>query len=462
MPPDILNWLHGIETADAIDISLQPRLSRNLKRAHSPSRLSIPTPPPEMPSLKKRKTAHGVPSAAESDASADPDSNSSQDGDQDAQNPQDMTPRASRTSALAHSRASSQLSSHRTTSSSRTGGSSPRKHLAAMALSSRYVEQEDFSETARQPSALSAMRSRLMSVSRGRGILGESTKSLISSTGPALHVDFATLAEDDVLFSAQRDTLGSTPLPEDVVYILESARECKLMDQGESGWNIEVHHPLLAMALRKRQPGHTYKTLFKFMSCSSAPLIKEYKHPSAPDKKIDFCIYIDPKHDQQPDMASHINNLRSLLPLQSINITSDIPLLNRPLAVPIETKRTGEGGDDAALQVSTWLEAQLELLHRLVRRCQVLSSTYDDLPALSDIGFLPGLIIQGHDWNFVAATRQDNETVIWSKMFIGATSDVAGIYQIVTFLQILREWVLNTYWPWLSRLIRLASSTVPG
>ncbi|KAJ3521278.1 hypothetical protein NM208_g13367 [Fusarium decemcellulare] len=422
MPPDILNWLHGIETADAIDISLQPRLSRNLKRAHSPSRLSIPTPPPEMPSLKKRKTAHGMPSAAESDASADSDSNSSQDGDQDPQNPQDMTPRASRTSALAHSRASSQLSSHRTTSSSQTGGSSPRKHLAAMALSSRYVKRGNFSETAR-----------------------ESTKNLIPSIGPALHVDFTTLAEDDVFFSAQRDTLGSTPLPEDVVYILESASECRLMDQGESGWNAEVHHPLLAMALRKRQPGHTYKKLFKFMSCSSAPLIKEYKHPSAPDKNIDFCIYIDPEHDQQPDMASHVDNLRSLLPLQSINITSDIPLLNRPLAVPIETKRTGEGGDDAALQVSTWLEAQLELLHRLVRRCQVLSSTYNDLPALSDIGFLPGLIIQGDDWNFVAATRQDNETVIWSKMSIGTTSDVAGIYQIVTFLQILREWVLNTY-----------------
>ncbi|KAH6952511.1 hypothetical protein BKA56DRAFT_504853 [Ilyonectria sp. MPI-CAGE-AT-0026] len=259
----------------------------------------------------------------------------------------------------------------------------------------------------------------------------------------------------DCFFSPERDTLGCTPSPEDVMYILESAAECATKDQAECGWSSDVHHEVLVLALRRRQPGRTYKQLVKFMACSTAQLIKEYKLPSAPDKKIDYCIYIDPQHDAaNPDMVDHIDNLRCQLPLYSINVTSEISLLKNPLAIPIETKRSGEGGDDAALQVTTWLEAQLEFLHRLIRRCLPRDG---DTPTLNDIGFLPGLIIQGHTWNFVAATRQGYETVIWSKMIIGATSDIVGIYQIVTFLQILRDWVVKTYWPWLSELIQRAT-----
>ncbi|KAM0415976.1 hypothetical protein ACHAPT_013075 [Fusarium lateritium] len=406
----------------------------------------------EMPSPKKRKAAHPPPELGTS-ISAGSLSLSSDDDDEDNDEAQEMTPRPHRTSRLSHSTSGK---------STQSGGSSPRKHLAAMNLFDRSVVIRNLSDTARQTPALLAMRSRLLSLHRGRGILGESHKSIFSGDSLAsLHPDFATLSNDaDFFFSPERDILGQTPSPEDVSNILDSAAECTTMDQPESGWNAEVHHPLLALALRQRRPGQTFKALVKFMSCSSAALIKEYKLPSAPDKKIDFCIFIDPEYDlENPDMAIHVDNLRAQLPLISINVTSEFSLLKRPLAILIETKRSGEGGDNAALQLTTWLEAQLELLHRLVSRCQAIPSAGGDLPTLNDIGFIPGVIVQGHDWNFVAATREGHETVIWSKMFIGSTGDILGIYQIVNFLQILREWTVKVYWPWLSRVIHRA---IPG
>lgn len=36
---------------------------------------------------------------------------------------------------------------------------------------------------------------------------------------------------------------------------------------------------------------------------------------------------------------------------------------------------------------------------------------------------------------------------------MGTTDNTKGIYQIVHNLQILRQWVEKTYWPWLQQLI---------
>ncbi|WAO97023.1 Hypothetical protein NCS54_01472600 [Fusarium falciforme] len=167
-----------------------------------------------------------------------------------------------------------------------------------------------------------------------------------------------------------------------------SAAECASHDQVECGWSSDVHHEILSQALRRRQLGRTYKTLVKFMACLTATLMKEYKLLSAPGKKVDYCIYLDPAYDtDDPGMGNLIDNLRSQLPLYSINITGEISLLKMPLAIPIKIKRSGEGGDDAALQVATWLEAQMEFLYRLISRCA------SSRPSLDDIGFMPGLII---------------------------------------------------------------------
>lgn len=175
-----------------------------------------------------------------------------------------------------------------------------------------------------------------------------------------------------------------------------------------------------------------------------------------PDKKIDFCVYLDPRYDTiDTNIASQVDSVRARLPLLSINPTDDLSLLSNPIAISIETKRPGEGLDTANLQVATFLTAHLTILQRLVDAGAAIPvDEGEKMPSVDDLGFLPGLIVQGNTWNFVAASRQDSRIIIWSETSLGSTGDIFGIYQIIASLQLLREWINATYWPWLRRVIQ--------
>lgn len=67
--------------------------------------------------------------------------------------------------------------------------------------------------------------------------------------------------------------------------------------------------------------------------------------------------------------------------------------------------------------------------------------------------FIPGIIVQGHDWDLVITTTDGQQTQLWQKVTIGTTNTSKGIYQIVYALQILRQWAQDVYWPWLRALI---------
>ena len=153
----------------------------------------------------------------------------------------------------------------------------------------------------------------------------------------------------------------------------------------------------------------------------------------------------------EPDWGSPLSDLihqvARLSPHSSINHTDYAPLLNCPISVSIETKRPGEDWQSALTQTSTWLSAQWKRLRELAS----MNSASERLV------FLPGIIVQGHDWNFVVATQGRNsntdaldvETVIWSKIPFGSTDGIQGICQIVTVLQRLARWSGKEYWDWM-------------
>lgn len=109
--------------------------------------------------------------------------------------------------------------------------------------------------------------------------------------------------------------------------------------------------------------------------------------------------------------------------------------------------RTGEGWDNARLQMGIWNAAHWEFLHQLSKMRQnaearlstlrqeegntdnpsqhALSSP-DQVKPLPE--YLPGIIIQGHDWHLVITTREGDKTVFWQKMTFGSTSSSKGIY----------------------------------
>ncbi|KDN64198.1 hypothetical protein CSUB01_12688, partial [Colletotrichum sublineola] len=74
--------------------------------------------------------------------------------------------------------------------------------------------------------------------------------------------------------------------------------------------------------------------------------------------------------------------------------------------------------------------------------------------AEAGLAFLPGLVVLGHDWYFIAITRdKDGLTRQWSKVLIGTTETTAGIYSLIAVLQTLARWVEDDFHPWYRKSI---------
>ncbi|EHA58138.1 hypothetical protein MGG_16483 [Pyricularia oryzae 70-15] len=195
--------------------------------------------------------------------------------------------------------------------------------------------------------------------------------------------------------------------------------------------------------------------------------------------------------------AQIIETLRRRTPGTSINYTDFGPLNKWPIAISVETKRPGESGEKAELQVGVWQAAQWRLLEwqrqeqqnklqipRYLQRSlaamdmedeigegeagvRVLSQNIAAVTAPSqililssiipDLVFLPALIIVGHNWKFAATTREDcdgGRTVLWTEFTIGSTSNLLGIYRIIWCVRRLARYVKERYWPWYAEHVR--------
>lgn len=169
------------------------------------------------------------------------------------------------------------------------------------------------------------------------------------------------------------------------------------------------------------------------MPCSlSAGLIAQYKPKDAPSKMVDFCLAIQPNAEDQ----RLIDSVRRIRPGESINHTDWGRLRKHPIAVSIETKRFGDQFDAALLQIATWHSSQWRSLR------------WGD-KSLPSIEFLPGIIIQGHDWEFIATTMGADgvATIFKPPLQIGNTRSEEGIYKLLISLQQLKRWAEESYWP---------------
>ncbi|WPG98210.1 Hypothetical protein R9X50_00099700 [Acrodontium crateriforme] len=118
------------------------------------------------------------------------------------------------------------------------------------------------------------------------------------------------------------------------------------------------------------------------------------------------------------------------------------PLRYSPIAVSIETKTPGEGGDSAQLQLNTWALAQIAKLRQLLNKTGNPSTK---IPAL------PLVVVQGNDWKFFYLEDTGTKAKLWSHITLGDTGSVRGIYQVSTALQQLIEWSETIYRPWFEK-----------
>ncbi|KAK9788127.1 putative PD-(D/E)XK nuclease-like domain-containing protein [Seiridium cardinale] len=207
------------------------------------------------------------------------------------------------------------------------------------------------------------------------------------------------------------------------------------------------------------------------MICSSARITGKAKE----SRMIDFCLALecDPESDFDINrdggdttrlISQAIHDLRLRTPANTVNHTDYRPLSKTPLVLSAESKIHGEGAIQAGLQVGVWQAAHWGMLQQQCRSsaqhssraerggpadpgrsCGFASSAdpYGKLPP-----FLPGLIIQGHRWYFVASTRDDSQTTLWTERQIGATDSVLGFFQIIYALRHIAVWSATVYWPW--------------
>ncbi|KZL82761.1 hypothetical protein CI238_13189, partial [Colletotrichum incanum] len=387
----------------------------------------------------------------------------------------DPTPKSNRPERPPTSQASSLASSSQASNASdlsfgsglgtptkkRRRQSSPRKQAVLMAME-KAVESVSFDSDVDLPAALDDLVSRIEDLARGNGVISHTEKEMLyrqrGTSRRFRWIKESSFAPPPSPGQAQssRDELGPTPTLETVNKIWTDADDCQSFQHFEIQWNCAVHFKMLEMAL-------THFHQLGFCICTGVQIHPNYTRrakASHHNKKVDFCVFVN-EHSPELTRAALTS------PFQSVNQTDYPALLERPIALSIETKVTGQDWAEAVNQISVWLLAQWDALDDLVLRTRpragVASPDVDSgnandpklsAAAAAGLVFLPGIVVQGHDWYFVAMTRSAaGKSQLYSRILCGSTQKTEGVYQVVAVLQLLGRYIQNEYWPWFKQTI---------
>ncbi|EFQ36477.1 uncharacterized protein GLRG_11622 [Colletotrichum graminicola M1.001] len=375
-------------------------------------------------------------------------------------------PRASRSASRSptKSRSTSGFSDRQSNASS-----SARRKFIELPLKEEGIVKRELSDALTDqdaPAAIRSMLQKIRSLERCRGVLCQSRRDDPSFVPLMRDADL-----DDAVYAVSKDHPASRLTAANAQEIVADARRCFLMDHDESVWNADVHNMLLRMVLRPATGRQA--RLGEFSLCTTAPIIKDYLPEGEAEKKVDFCMYINPSADPDVSLQSKIVALRRALPETSLNHTSYVALCPYPISVSLETKRPGHDLNGAILQIGIWQATHWKMLRRLLgwtaperlRRQGRASASPEDIDALvndelAKLGALHGVLIQGHDWSYVATSPESLDgpakahslkTVLWLQKSFGHTSTELGVHQVAAFLEQLNTWSTQVYWPWFKR-----------
>ncbi|RFU73757.1 methyltransferase type 11 [Trichoderma arundinaceum] len=425
---DIIHWQSQLDVtpSQALTTIPDPQAKPIINNQHQPL-----SPPKSRKRPQTMASSRSTPKRQRTNQGATPDGETPRAGSRRREPPPHIRS-ASPTTFLPPS------SESQSTQSRRSSRSSPSKTIAALELNPEGIDTRVLSLTNLSlPPALLKLAIELENCSNGVGVISSCLQDEIKEQSKT-DSEFQIFLHFMYDLPLNRDKLGPTPSIDDVTRLVQEAAECQASMQSETGWNMMVHWPLLSMAIYGPRKQHQ---LVGLAPCTVAKIIKEYLPTSSQAKMVDFCMYLVPEMEEVATNAT--KNLREILPYNVINHTEFLPFRNRPIAVSIETKkRGGTQPATAELQLGTWQAAQWKFLEHLV--C-LSSGSFDGLP------FLPAVVVQGHDWSFVATTRENKKTVLWLEKGFGSTTSSLGVYKTVWGLQRLAQWAREEYWPWFKR-----------
>lgn len=161
------------------------------------------------------------------------------------------------------------------------------------------------------------------------------------------------------------------------------------------------------------------------------PLSQEAQDTEVAKRKVDFAIVCKPTDAWTNKICKQSS------PSTSLNHTELEAIVERPIAVNIETKSHREGTEDAKRQLAIWVQAQFVHLRNL----------FGSVPDV-----LPLCVATGDKWFFLAA-KQDlmhdaSCTTVWGEEMIGDSSTHAGALRIVYALRLMYAWAGQVHKAW--------------
>ncbi|KAJ4184063.1 hypothetical protein NW759_017049 [Fusarium solani] len=446
--PDVARWLSSITDLQHHPIPLPPLGTDRDETSDSPPRKrrklykqqrNIPSPPTSEPVLNTVMSS----SRKRSRNDVDDDQASSSAGSDGPFN--DVTPRPGRLLPAQQlewvpfsedgGRDTPSLTSSASNHSAATSARSKRDSMSNRSSPSKQLRNAEMNETGfsvgsfvlqPQPESLRALRIELRDFGAGHGVFPASMQDEMLAMDPELPRYAFDRNE------ASRAPTSSMPPFDWVDNLVKRAIKCRVDRECEASWNGDVHAPILEQVFRSGR--FSSNDMVDFRWCPTAQILQSFKPRKAPAKMVDFCIFVSP--DEGTAEERIIEGLCQNRPGQSINHTDLGNFCKHPIALSIETKRAGEQGDNATLQMGTWHSAQWRSLR------------YNQHRSPRSIEFLPGIIIQGHEWKFVASVLdQSGKCQLLETVALGSTGSQLGVYSLIATLQRLRRWIKEEYWP---------------
>jgi hypothetical protein len=262
--------------------------------------------------------------------------------------------------------------------------------------------------------------------------------------------------------------------------IERKAWECRTLGMSEPAWNMEVHGPLLELALESH--GHVRRLLV-----TTAQIAKPFVPPMggtaaaeyADKKMVDFAMVLVPDPGDDDDgageargtvlgdttaedvaariadaaedpyrrLASVIRNTVDSQPPErrTINQSMYTPLWYRPIGVSIETKADG-ANDAGRLQLAVWTAAWHE-------RMKDMMDTAGKWTTDTRLITMPLLLIVEDKWALSFACDRGDRLEIVGEMHLGDTANLRGLYTLVAVVRELADWVQGPFCEWIAGVL---------
>lgn len=301
------------------------------------------------------------------------------------------------------------------------------------------------------PTTLTTLLKRINDIYAGRGIMSSQLRSTLLDSVKFLSFDKMSWAqggkESDVHYCPQRHKLGQMPSPMDVERIMYRAAICAKAESPTTEWNMEVVHKILDLSFRCS--ANIGQDLVDFRSSTDGSIIQDYHPYLGSPQPPDFCVYVDPNCDDEPDIPCVIEDVQKNFKVHPFNHIDLKSLQQRPIAFHIHT--LAENTTAELQRVRASFVAHRSFLRRLVGLREKSDNYYNvecRIHVLPD--FLLGVIVNKHNW-FLSILKPGEENARFYG--IGDTATSMGVFKIVCALQVLRDWVEKDYWPWMHKLL---------